>query len=286
MTHTSLASLLTVTALFVTGCGGSTPSGYPTSPPPPPGSGHRAIQILGIVTDAVSRTELAGARVEIVNGPSAGLFAVSDSKGRVSLIGQFTGVLTFRATKEGYRAASQTLDADTLCSGCQAQLSFVMLSAAIFSFDPGTYILTFIADSTCIGLPVELRTRRYTATITYSVYQGGWYDVRVPGMLYEHGWFMVQIVGNELLTDDDSYPTLFEPVSQSTYLGIDFAFRKVFEASGSTLSVRFPGTFEYCTFTSGSLDPRFWFCESAPQPLLAHDRCDAEHHQMIFVRQE
>jgi len=265
-------------ALVAAGC--RSPTG-PTHVQPAP---RVVAQILGIVTDA-TLTKLAGVRVEIVDGPSAGAFAISDLNGRVSFVGAFTGVLTFRAAREGYLSATQTLNINALCSTCQAQIVFEMLPADVIAIlGLGAYSLTVVADSSCTGLPAELRTRSYSATITRSSFRG-WYDVRVPGMLFEHGWFLIRIDGNDLVTDDDSYPTLFEPLSQFAYLGIDFAFRQVFEARESMITVRFPGTFEYCVLASGSID--IGFCERVPSSnLLAHERCDAEHHQMIFVRRE
>jgi hypothetical protein len=151
--------------------------------------------------------------------------------------------------------------------------------------DPGEYSLTFIADDACAQLPAQLRTRTYAATITGSSLYPAEYDVRVPGMLFEHGWFAIGISGNYLGTEDDSYPTLFEPLPQSAYLGIDFLVRNaVFEASReSTISVLFTGTFEYCALKAGPIDIKF--CEFVPADnLVAHERCDADHHQMILVR--
>jgi hypothetical protein len=241
--------------------------------------------IRGIVADTAFR-RLVGVRVEIVSGPNAGTFANSDPDGILSFVGTFGGTLTFRATKDGYLPATQVLDVQGVCAGCDARINFGMQALdTIVRLEPGDYNLTFIADDTCARLPAELRTRTYASTVTRSSLNTSAYDVRVPGMLFEHGWFAIGISGNYVGTEDDSYPTLFEPLAESAYFGIDFLIRGVvFDTSREfAVSVRFPGTFEYCALKAGPIDVRF--CEFVPADnLLAHERCSADHHQMILVR--
>jgi hypothetical protein len=261
--------------------GGSQQPTVPTAAQPP----RVSTLIRATVADTAFR-RLGGVRVEIVNGPNAGTFATSDPDGSLSFVGTFSGAITFRATKDGYRPAIQVLDVQGLCAGCDARIRIAIEAVdTIVRLEPGDYSLTFIADDACARLPAELRTRSYAATITPSSIFPAAYDGRVPGMLYEHGWFAIGISGNFLGTEDDSYPTLFEPLPQSAYLGIDFLIQNaVFETSReSIISVRFPGSFEYCALKTGTIDIRF--CEFVPADnLVAHERCSAEHHQMILVR--
>ncbi|HKW00122.1 MAG TPA: carboxypeptidase-like regulatory domain-containing protein [Vicinamibacterales bacterium] len=276
-------SVLTiVVALLAAACGrGPQQPTVPTTVQ----TGQRIVtQIRGTVADSAFR-RLAGVKVEIVDGPNAGVFAISDSNGALSFAGTFAGVVTFRATKDGYLPATQALDVQSLCGPCDARIAFGMEAAdTVLRIEPGDYTLTFVADDACTGIPGELRTRTYAATVTKSSGFPGGLDVRVAGMLYEHGWFVIGISGNYLATEDDSYPTIFEPLPQSTYLGIDFAIQTTLSgATGSGISIQFPGTFEYCALRSGSLDIRF--CEFVPAAnLVAHDRCFADHHRLVLER--
>lgn len=279
------AAGIAVVALFAGACTGtsqqSTVPTVPTAVQPAP----RVVTLIRATVADTAFRGLAGVRVEIVNGPNAGTFAISDPDGSLSFVGTFAGALTFQATKDEYLAATQILDVQGLCASCDARIKFAMEAlGTIARLEPGDYSLTLIADDACARLPAELRTRTYAATITRSSVYSAAYDVRVPGMLYEHGWFAIGISGNFLATEDDSYPTLFEPLPQLTYLGIDFLIRNVFETSReSVISVRFPGVFEYCALKADPIDIRF--CEFVPaENLVAHERCYAEHHQMILVR--
>jgi hypothetical protein len=281
----ALASAVSIAAVAfcVAACNGG--SQQPAVPTPVQPASRVVMLIRGIVADTAFRS-LAGVRVEILNGPNAGTFAISNPDGTLSFSGTFAGALTFRATKDGYVPATHILDVQGLCAGCDASIRIDMEALdTTVRLEPGEYSLTFIADDACAQLPAQLRTRTYAATITRSSLYPAAYDVRVPGMLFEHGWFAIGISGNYLGTEDDSYPTLFEPLPQSAYLGIDFLVRNVvFEASReSTISVLFPGTFEYCALKADPIDIKF--CEFVPADnLVAHERCSADHHQMILVR--
>lgn len=281
----SVASPTVLALVALAGCGSrpQQPTG-PTQGQAGQPAQRVVTQIRGTVSDTAFRT-VAGAKVEILNGPSAGTVAVSEPNGSVSFTGTFAGVVTFRATRDGYLPATQVLDVAGLCPQCDARIAFGMESLdPTASIEPGDYTLTFVADAACTRLPVELRTRTYAATVTRSADRPGTFDVRVPGMLYEHGWFGLGISGNIVGTIDDSYPTFFDPLPQSAYLGIDFAIEAALESSTpSAISVRFPGTFEYCALKTGPIDIRF--CEFVQASnLIAHDRCYAEQHQMILSR--
>src|SRR5438876_453106 len=76
----------------------------PTAPIPSP----KGLFMRGTVYDTAFRP-LAGARVEVVDGPQAGLSTSADTKGEFSLTGAFDDATRFRATKEGHVAAIKTL---------------------------------------------------------------------------------------------------------------------------------------------------------------------------------
>lgn len=275
------ALMVVATAVCPVSCSG------PTQPSPVQSPQIQRIvsEIRGTVADTAFR-RLADVKVEVVNGPNAGTFTTSDQFGRFSLAGAFSGVLAFRASKEGYVEATRIFDVQALCAGCDSRLTFGLESPdTVLRLEPGDYALTFKADPSCTLLPPELRTRTYSATISPASgdYQGA-YAVHVPGLLFLQDRFFLGISGNYVATDDGGYPTLFGSVSPNTYLGIDFLVGTTsFEVSnGDEMSIPFPGTFEYCTVTPGTPPD---FCSFfPPASVVAHERCDAPNNRMIVAR--
>ena len=182
-------------------------------------------EILGQVTDTAFR-RLAGARVEILNGPAAGTAVVSDALDDVVIIGEFSGVLAFKATKAGFLPATTELNIQGLCERCTPRFYLALESVdPIVTFEPGTYTLTFTADPACTSLPVEARRRTYVATVSRAdgPYTGS-YGVRVPGVGLKgfHNAFLLGISGTYLATEDYAAPTFFERMTANTYVAIDF----------------------------------------------------------------
>jgi hypothetical protein len=77
----------------------------PTRPTGPIGPGGipqlSPISFSGLVSDTAWRT-VANARVEVVDGPGVGAFAVTDASGRFELLGIRSGAIAVRASKDGY----------------------------------------------------------------------------------------------------------------------------------------------------------------------------------------
>ena len=108
---------------------------------------------------------VAGASVEVLDGPEAGTSATAGATGAFSLTGIFDDTTHFRASREGYVAATGTLAPNT-CASCNSRWIYFYLAVLAPAVDiAGDYTLTFMADSTCTALPNELRTRTYVATI-------------------------------------------------------------------------------------------------------------------------
>ncbi|MEO8682831.1 MAG: carboxypeptidase-like regulatory domain-containing protein, partial [Vicinamibacterales bacterium] len=150
------------------GCGSSamptSPSGTATASPPQP----TQMQLTGFVADSAFRP-LAGARVEVVDGPSSGVSAIADASGQFSLTGLFNSATSFRASQRGHVSATQpwscSVSACPGSTGARPWLGFYLTPDAPAVNIAGDYTLTFVADSTCADLPAELRTRSYAATI-------------------------------------------------------------------------------------------------------------------------
>ena len=167
-------ALLLIAAGFA-GCSGSEDAYTPTAPSPTGSIAqavplqHFRLQLRGFVTDTAYRP-VAGARVEVVDGPSAGVAAVSDADGQFVLSGQFSAATQFLASKEGHESRTQPWSCSVaVCPGAvnaQPWLGFYLTVHEPTVNIAGDYHLTFIADSACTDLPEAARSRSYRATVT------------------------------------------------------------------------------------------------------------------------
>jgi hypothetical protein len=150
-------------AMGLAGCGesGSPPTSPTSSPiPPAPMPGGPQVRVGGEVYDTAWRP-VPGVRVEVLDGPSAGVTATSDGLGAFSLTGAFDAGVRFRAAKAGYVEATLTLGIP--CATCSPYLSFQLALDAPAVDLEGSYTLTFTAA--CTAIP-STRERTYAATIT------------------------------------------------------------------------------------------------------------------------
>lgn len=128
------------------------------------------MQLRGFVMDSGFRL-LAGARVEVVDGPSAGTVAMVDAAGQFAVNGTFAPGTRFRATMAGHEARTQSWSCSTVgaCatpSGGQPWLGFYLSILEPTVNLAGNYTLTITADAACSDLPAIARTRSYRAVVT------------------------------------------------------------------------------------------------------------------------
>lgn len=289
--RTPVGFVLLVLAMGVARCdsdhrpGPSGPSPVPQSgPQPTPPSG---IQLAGTVSDAAWR-RLSGARVEVVDGPQAGLSTTTDTNGEYRLTGAFDDTTHFRATKEGHVAATWPLP--PICDRCNPQwwIHFYLEALAPPASIAGDYTLTFTADSACVGLPDEARTRTYGATVTLTSRPGepanSRFDVTVTGgtFLERYNSFTIGVVGDYVKTDIGDWghgaPGLVEQIAPNTYLTLSGAIAtSVIDTS--TIAGSFVGAIERCELT-GEWGSRY-SCEGG---ALSHGRCSSENHGFSLRR--
>jgi hypothetical protein len=101
--------------LSVATCGGNGRTFPTAATSPSPAIPSSAPYMRGTVSDTAFRS-LAGVTIEILNGPSAGLTATSDSAGQWGFPGVFDDSTQFRATKDGYKPAIKPLG--PFCAAC------------------------------------------------------------------------------------------------------------------------------------------------------------------------
>jgi len=260
MTHrpgTALVVILALagTAATLTGCGSSrsTPAGStfaPTATSPAPAGSQK---LNGYVGDTGFR-RIAGADVEVLDGPQAGMRLTSDANGEFTFTGVFSGGVTMRATKEGYVPATETVR--IYPSGPYVFFSLVSLVAPVQI--AGDYTLTITADSSCTSLPEDVRTRSYSASLI-EVRNGNapantFFSGHVTGgQFYRNASsFWIGVSGDYLgISTDLDGPSLVEEVETSRYVAyaIDAAATGVTSGAVS-ISVPFTGTIEYCESSS------------------------------------
>jgi hypothetical protein len=262
----------------------------PSGPSPAPQSGpqpQRGIQLAGTVQDAAWRP-LAGARVEVLNGPQAGLSATTNPSGGYSLTGAFDETTQFRATKDGHVAATWPLPA--ICEFCSPQwwIQFYLEALTPPASIAGDYTLTFVADGACNGLPEEVRTRTYEATVTLTSRPGepanSRFDVALTGaaLLDRYNSFTIGVVGDYVKTDIGDWghgaPGLVEQIGPNTYLTIGGGFALSIKEP-STIAGSFAGAIERCELTSEWASR--YSCESG---AVSHGRCTSQNHGFTLRR--
>src|SRR5688500_11523884 len=290
MTNRTLVGLLLVAlGVGLTGCDGhgrpgpSGPSPVPPSRPPAAGG----IQLAGTVSDAAWRS-LAGARVEVVDGPLAGLSTTTDGNGEYRLTGAFDETTHFRATKEGHVAATWPLPA--ICERCNPQwwIHFYLEAVAAPVSIAGDYTLTFVADSACATFPDEVRTRTYVATVTPTTRPrepaNSRFDVTVAGgtFLEHYDSFTIGVVGDYIRSDIGDWghgsPGLVEQIAPNTYLTLGGTLAATVRDT-SRIAGSFAGAIERCELT-GEWGSRY-SCEGGS---ITHGRCSSPGHAFTLTR--
>ena len=246
-----------VLGLALAGCGRSPASPSPESPPgspsSPPGSPTGSIQVAGSVSDAAWRP-LAGARVEVVDGPQAGLSTTADGNGEFRLSGNFDATTHFRATKEGHVASTWPLPA--ACGPCNPDwwIHFSLEALAPHPNLAGDYTLTVIANSACTSVPEALRTRTFDATLTLhsgpEFPSNSRFEVSLgsPPFLDQYKSFQIGVAGDYVggfVGDLHGTPGLAAQVA-TNYIALGGSVAGTVETSGATISASMDGFIDYC----------------------------------------
>jgi hypothetical protein len=256
----------------------STPS---ASPPQPP---IESVRIRGAVRDTVFRP-VAGARVDVVDGPQAGASTTSSANGEFSLTASFDGSTRFRASKEGHIEQILTPSSCVLCT--PGWIYFILEVVTPPVNLAGSYTVTFVADSSCDSLPGEVRTRSYAATIAPSSYRPNTafsvtFD-KTP-FLEDYKFLTINVAGNDALFwlgNLEGDPGLVERVAANTYFAFDgTAAATVTDVSSIAFSL--DGRIESCELASemGTV----YSCN--PPQVVTRATCASRGHRVILTRRE
>ena len=281
----SRARVLLVLAM-APGCGSS----HPTSPLAPSATASQVQlqqeSLAGYVGDTAFRS-VAGARVEVLDGPQAGMVLTSDGSGLFSYAGAFASAVTLRASKDGYIALTKTTQ--TSAPGGRPWVYFQLEVLAAPVNLAGDYALTFVADSACAGVPNELRTRTYTATIAPQsnplTRPGTAFTLTAGGVPFFEGYdnFTIGVAGDVaafMLYQGEGFG-LVEQVGPKTYVALYGEGRvSVATPAVSTISVALDGAIDYCVLRSDV----GWFEACTSSQAVEHQQCQSKNHRLILTR--
>jgi hypothetical protein len=290
--HSALLLLLVVAGVAACDRPDSPTSPTPTIPQPvssiaPPVNGE---PISGTVSDSALR-RIAGATVEILSGPQAGLSTTTDASGHFSLFASVDDATRFRASKEGHVAADVPILPN--CDRCNPKrwvhffLNVVEPPIAL----AGDYTLTFIADSACTSLPEEVRTRSYEATIAlgdfnwvgFPAHADTSFKVTPRGSDFPAGlnYFWLNVAGNfiTLVLGDHTDPGVTERVAPDTYVAFHGPATVTVESPVLSISTPFLGWIDYCI--NPTMGDRY---DCTPGPTVTRTRCDSARHQLTLTR--
>jgi hypothetical protein len=269
------------------GCGNTHPSTSPVAPTATASPVQAQQQSLsGFVGDTAFRS-VAGARVEVLDGPEAGKVLTSDANGSFSYVGMFASMVTLRASKDGYIELTKTTQ--TSAPGGRPWVYFQLELLAAPVNLAGDYTLTFVTDSTCGGVPNELRTRTYAATVAPQsnplTRPGTAFTVTASGVPFFKAYdnFTIGVAGDYaafMVYQGEDFG-LVEQVAPNTFLGFYGEGKlSVGTPPSSTISVALEGLVDYCALTSTS----GWTYECNSGQTIAHERCQSKNHRLILTR--
>jgi len=273
--------LVVIASVTVAACQGARTSPVSPSPiasapvtpgaPLPPGT----ISIKGTVSDTAFRS-LVGARIEVLDGPQAGLVTTSNDRGEFFFTGVFDDSTRFHASKEGHLAATSVLA--PYCDRC------IPHRYVHFSLDlpgepivlAGRYDVTFAIDSTCPGFPAELRARTTQATIPDNARRN--FTVQLSGPTYAADSLLYAGVAGDYLSI--WMEGFAEQLSPNQFLIYSFVATATTESSPQRIEAGGAGRVMYCELpaTSGRVNE----CYNLPAAIKSS--CDRSDHRLIFSR--
>jgi hypothetical protein len=244
---------------------------------------YQSVSVNGVVTDTTFIRPVADVRVEVVDGPRAGVFAITNTAGNYELPGLFPEVFTVRATKEGYAPFTTTRSMTYYGPGPLYIPIVLALSTPPVNLT-GDYTLTLTADTACSGnLPDAARARTYTVAMTPTPNTPTTYRAVLGGATFlssEAGRFFVDVAATyaHFRFGDpwDEGIGIIEEVAPSTYLAI-WGSAGLTVDGGTTISGSFSGAFAYC------FDPNYGIV-NYQCPVGQHVVCNSTNQRMLLVR--
>jgi hypothetical protein len=241
--------------------------------------------LSGYVADTAFRA-VAGARVDVLDGPQAGLSMLSDGAGQFTYMGTFTSSVTFSVSKDGYNSATGTSRVSAPGGRPWAYIRLEMVAAPVNI--AGDYTLTFTADAACTSLPDDARARTYAVTLSAApdplVPAGTLFTAVIVGAPVVPGndGFPVGVAGNYVNLEvwDGEGPGVVERLAPRTYVGLFGHAGTTVTSSDAPITAAFDGTIEYCVATFDG-DPSYG-CTSVQADR--REQCASKNHRITLTR--
>ena len=259
-----------------------TPSPVPT---PAPGPAPAPIQNLyGYVGDTAYRA-VVDARVAVIGGPQDGTVLTTNTNGRFFYVGPLSDGISFRASKEGYVADTQS--PRTSAPGGTPWIYFQLDSVAPPRDIAGEYTLTLVIDEACAAFPSDVRTRTYEATVTRGLQRAGRPDSQFKATLQGASFLdtgrtvLIGVAGDYagLEIYNGEGPGIVERVAPKTFLAIGAWAGASLGPSPSTFSSALNGVIEYCELKS-----EMGAVYDCPAYLaVAHYQCESPNNRLILA---
>jgi hypothetical protein len=232
------------------------------------------VRLTGAVSTSNPIQPVAGATVEIVGGPSAGLTTVTDWEGRYKLYG-VAGAGSLRVSKDGYEPQLREVSGSV-----HATVNITLPLLAAVPNVSGTYSLTITADAGCeYPMPEPFTIRTYTAAITQT---GRSLTVALSGVPF----FIDEGRGNGFPGQADPRQLTFQ-LDDNDHFG-DGSNPDVVEQISATRVLFLFGqitTDITPTRLTGTLDGSLVFADRAPvSGFFWGGYCVSKRHQVVFSR--
>jgi hypothetical protein len=272
------------------GCGPrptSTPMAPSPSPLPSPPSPPSYTTLNGYVYDTAFR-HVAGATATLLDGAQAGASTQSNESGRFTFAGTFNDFTAVRVSKDRYADATATARPNNSSSG--ALWAFPVLDELAKPVDiAGDYSLTIVVDSACTGIPSEVRTRTYAASIRPTsdshTQPGASLTLTVDSGSFrpDRNSFAIGVAGDEvafIIYNGEDFG-LVEKIATGTFLAIGGTARVSMGAGPvTTISTPFSGDIDYCAYQSDNA----WTYQCNSGPRAAYEHCEATQNQLTVSR--
>lgn len=276
--------VLVLVAVVAAGCHGD--SIRPTSPSPT--STPSSLQsITGVVRDLLGRP-IRDARIEVAEGPSSGLAAISDAQGQFSIEAIVSGDrVSLSVSKDGYETATARPRV--------GQTVILLRDATVANLEGGATIIVTV-DASCTQLPASLRTRSYAAVVTPSTKTGAvmaspsTFVGNLHGADFYQGyntmWLMAthDAVRFNIFSWDayngwlEDLPVI-ERVTPTSHVSVSGTATAAVSNGQSTITAVLDGTFSFCAESKPGAQPQWPLTCAVPAV-----ECTSARHQLTMTR--
>ena len=276
------STVIVLVAVAATGCeGGSasltSPSATSTQPFP--------FTITGLVRDVLQRP-IRDARIEVAEGPSVGLAAVSDAQGLFSIAATAsTDRVALIVSKEGYDSATVRPRA--------GQTVIVLRDTAVANLE-GRATIVLTAAASCTQLPASLRTRSYTAVVMPStgamLAAPSTFVSELNGADFYQGYSKMSLTAahdavrfNVFSWDAFNWwledLPITERVTPTSHFSVSGTATATVSSGQSTITTGVDGTFSFCAESKPGAQPQW-----PPTCAVPQVECTSSHHLLTMIR--